>query len=62
MIMDSGAEEHVVSLADWKSLGGPLCGAWMVRQRNGEVQSFGGNSSYQVSVFSNETGACWLQH
>ena len=21
MIMDSGAEEHVVSLADWKSLG-----------------------------------------
>ena len=24
MIMDSGAEEHVVSLADWKSLGEPL--------------------------------------
>ena len=24
MIMDSGAEEHVVSLADWKSLGGSL--------------------------------------
>ena len=24
MIMDSGAEEHEVSLADWKSLGEPL--------------------------------------
>ena len=24
MIMDSGAEEHVVSLADWKSLGEPV--------------------------------------
>ena len=23
MIMDSGAEEHVVSLADWRSLGEP---------------------------------------
>ena len=45
MIMDSGAEEHVVSLADWKSLGKPVLepaqvrhgsfwqfyGAWMVR-------------------------------
>ena len=84
MIMDSGAEEHVVSLADWKSLGEPLLkpaqvrlrsatgddisvsgnfyGAWMVRQSNGGVDSFGGDSSYQVSVFSNETGECWLQH
>ena len=24
MIMDSGAEEHVVSLADWISLGEPI--------------------------------------
>ena len=24
MIMDSGAEEHVVSVADWKSLGEPV--------------------------------------
>ena len=24
MIMDSGAEEHVVLLADWKSLGEPV--------------------------------------
>ena len=42
MITDSGAEEHVVSSADWKSLGEPLLnpaqgrlrsatGAWMVR-------------------------------
>ena len=33
MIMDSGAEEHVVSLVDWKSLGEPVLkpAAWMVR-------------------------------
>ena len=46
MIMDSGAEEHVVSLADWKSpaqvllrsatgddmgVSGSFLGAWMVR-------------------------------
>ena len=24
MVVDSGAEEHVVSLADWKSLGEPV--------------------------------------
>ena len=84
MIMDSGAEEHVVSLADWRSLGEPLLkpaqvrlrsatgddmgvlGSFMVRgwcdNQNGGVDSFGSDSSYQVSVFSNETGECWLQH
>ena len=55
--MDSGAEEHVASLSDWKSLGEPLLkpaqvrlrsGAWMVRQPYGGVDSFGGDSSYQV--------------
>ena len=32
-IMDSGAEGHVVSLVDWKSLGEPVLkpAAWMVR-------------------------------
>ena len=84
MIMDSGAQEHVVSLADWKSLGEPLlkpaqvrlhsatgddmgvCGSFVVRRwcdnQNVGVDNFGGDSSYQVSVFSNETGECWLQH
>ena len=82
MSMDSGAEEHVVWLADWKSLGEPLLKPAQVRLRNaigddmgvsgsfvvrgwcdnGGVDSFGGDSSYQVSVFSNETGECWLQH
>ena len=73
--MDSGAEEHVDSVADWRTLGEPLLNpaqvrlrsatgddmAWMVRQPNGGVDSFDGDSSYQVSVFSNEIGECWLQ-
>ena len=84
MIMDSAAEEHVVSLADTESLGEPLLkpaqvrlrcaaggdtgvpGSFMVRgwcdESNGGVDSSGGDSSYQVSVFSNEAGECWLQH
>ena len=32
--MDSGAEEHVVSLADWKSLGEPLLKLAQVRLRS----------------------------
>ena len=34
MIMDSGAEEHVVSLADWKSLGEPLLKPAQLRLRS----------------------------
>ena len=34
MIMDSGAEEHVVSLADWKSLGEPVLKPPQVRLRS----------------------------
>ena len=34
MIMDSGAQEHVVSLADWKSLGEPLLKPAQVRLRS----------------------------
>ena len=34
MIMDSGAEEHVVSLADWRSLGEPLLKLAQVRLRS----------------------------
>ena len=33
-IMDSGAEEHVVSLADWKGLGGPVLKPAQVRLRS----------------------------
>ena len=33
MTMDSGAEEHVVSMADWKSLGEPLFKLAQVRLR-----------------------------
>ena len=32
--MDSGAAEHVVSLADWKSLGEPLLKLAQVRLRS----------------------------
>ena len=31
MIMDSGVEEHVVSLADWKNLGEPVLKPAQVR-------------------------------
>ena len=34
MIMDSGAEEHVVSLADWKSLGESVLKPAQVRLRS----------------------------
>ena len=34
IIMDSGAEEHVVSMADWRSLGEPLLKPAQVRLRN----------------------------
>ena len=32
--MDSGAEEHVVSFADWKSLGEPMLKPAQVRLRS----------------------------
>ena len=41
MIMDSGAEEHVVSLADWKSLGEPLWNPAQVRLRNATSDDMG---------------------
>ena len=34
VVMDSGAEEHVVSLADWKNLGEPLLKPAQVRLRS----------------------------
>ena len=61
MIMDSGAEEHVVPLDDWRRLGKPLLKPAQVRLRSatgddmgvffGGAYSFGGRQSYQISVF-----------
>ena len=42
MIMDSGAEEHVVSLADWRSLGEPLSKPAQVRLRSATGNDMGG--------------------
>ena len=48
MIMDSGAEEHVVSLADWKSLGEPLLQPAEVRSRNATGDDMGVSGSFFV--------------
>ena len=41
LIMDSGAEEHVVSLADWKSLGEPMLEPAQIRLRNATGDDMG---------------------
>ena len=48
MVMDSGAEEHVVSLADWKSLGGPLLKPAQVRLRSVTGDDMGVSGSFVV--------------
>ena len=48
MIMDSGAEEHVVSLADWKSLGEPLLKPAQVRLRSATGEDVGVSGSFLV--------------
>ena len=45
MIMDSGAEEHVVSLADWKSLGEPVLKPAQVRLRSATGDDMGVSGS-----------------
>ena len=40
MIMDSGAEEHMVSLADWRRLGEPLLKPVQVRLRSASSWQF----------------------
>ena len=47
-IMDSGAEEHVVSLADWKSLGGPVLKPGQVRLRSATGDDMGVSGSFMV--------------
>ena len=46
--MDSGAEEHVVSLADWKSLGEPLLKPAQVRFRSATGDDMGVSGSFVV--------------
>ena len=48
MIMDSGAEEHVVSLADWKSLGETLLKPAQVRLRSATGDDMGVSGSFVV--------------
>ena len=48
MIMDSGAEEHVVSLADWKSLGEPVLKPAQVRLRSATGDDMGVSGSFMV--------------
>ena len=46
LIMDSGAEEHVVSLADWKSLGEPVLKPPQVRLRSATGDDMGVSGSF----------------
>ena len=48
MIVDSGAEEHVVSLADWKSLGEPVLKPAQVRLRSATRDDMGVSGSFMV--------------
>ena len=48
MIMDTGAEEHVVSLADWKSLGEPVLKPAQVRLRSATGDDMGVSGSFVV--------------
>ena len=53
MIMDSGAEEHVVSLADWKSLGEPVLKPTQVRLRSATGDDMGVSGSFMVRGWCN---------
>ena len=48
MIMDSGAEEHVVSLDDWRRLGKPLLKLAQVRLRSATGDDMGVSGSFVV--------------
>ena len=48
MIVDSGAEEHVVSLADWRRLGEPLLKPAQVRLRSATGDDMGVSGSFVV--------------
>ena len=48
VIMDSGAEEHVVSLADWRRLGESLLKPAQVRLRSASGDDMGVSGSFVV--------------
>ena len=48
VIMDTGAEEHVVSLADWKSLGEPVLKPAQVRLRSATGDDMGVSGIFMV--------------
>ena len=48
VIMDSGAEEHVVSLVDWKSVGEPVLKPAQVRLRSATGDDMGVSGSFMV--------------
>ena len=54
MIMDSGAEEHVESLADWKSLGEPLVKPAQVRLRSATGDDKGVSGSFMVRAWCDD--------
>ena len=53
MTIDSGAEEHVVSLADWKSLGEPVLKPAQVRLCNATGDDMGVSGSFMVRGWCN---------
>ena len=55
MIMDSGAEEHVVSLAGWRSLGEPLLKPAQVRLRSATGDDMGVPGSFVVRGWCENT-------
>ena len=55
MIMDSGAEEHVVSLAGWRSLGEPLLKPAQVRLRSATGDDMGVPGSFVVRGWCDNT-------
>ena len=62
MIVDPGAEEHVVSLADWRSLGEPLLKLTQVRLRSATGGDMGVSGSFVVRGRANPTSQdsdCW---
>ena len=48
MIMDSGAQEHVVPLADWKSLGEPVLKPAQVQLCSATGDDMGVSGSFMV--------------
>ena len=57
--MDSRAEEHVVSLADWKSLGEPLLKPAQIRLRNATGDDMGVSGSFTVRGWCDNQELWW---